>query len=115
MFGLCRQLVLASNTWCFYEQLSSADLTDNSTCAWQALKYSEVLSQLESARQETSKVCRELEASQAETQAAKLASDAVTAQKAHVEETLAQHKEEHGKLHEVLRYMHTWASSWHDC
>ena len=68
---------------------------------WQGLKYSEILSQMDSARQETSKVCRELEASRAETQAAKLATDAVTAQKARVEETLAQQKEEHGKLSEV--------------
>ena len=71
-------------------------------CLTQVLKYSEILSQLESARQETSKVCRELEASKADTQAAQLATDAVTAQKGHVEETLAQHKVEHEKLNEVI-------------
>lgn len=82
-------------------QLFTADLTDKCTCVWQVLKYTEILSQLESARQETSKVCRELEASRAETQAAMLSADAVTAQKAHVEETLAQHVAEHEKLNEV--------------
>lgn len=67
----------------------------------QVLKYSEILTQLESAKQDTSKVARELEASQAKTQAAELSTEAVTAQKARAEETLNQHLVEHGKLNEV--------------
>lgn len=68
----------------------------------QVLKYSEILSQLESARQDAAKVCRELEASRAETQAAKLATDAVTAEKARAEEKLGQHVEEDRTLNEVI-------------
>lgn len=66
------------------------------------MKYSEILTQLESARQDAAKTCRELEASRAETQAAKLATDAVTAEKARAEDKLAQHVEEHRTLNEVI-------------
>ena len=43
-----------------------------------------------------------MEASRAETQAAKLSSDAVAAEKARTEERLTQHLEEHGRLNEVI-------------
>ena len=65
-------------------------------------KYSEILSKLESARQDAAKVGRELEASRAETQAARLSTDAVTAEKARAEEKLAQHVDEHRTLNEVI-------------
>ena len=65
------------------------------------LKFSEILSQLESARQDAAQVSRDLDASRAETQAAKLSTDAVAADKARTEEKLSQHVEEHEKLNQV--------------
>ena len=65
------------------------------------LKYSEILSQLESARQDAAQVARELDASRAETQAARLATGAVGDEKARVEERMRQHLEEHEKLTQV--------------
>ncbi|KAL0027070.1 hypothetical protein WJX79_003191 [Trebouxia sp. C0005] len=66
--------------------------------AAQVLKYSEILSQLESARQEAAQVSRALDASRAETQAAKVSTDAVAADKVRTEDKLSQHLEEHAKL-----------------
>ncbi|DBB03075.1 TPA: hypothetical protein ACH3X1_013390 [Trebouxia sp. C0004] len=66
--------------------------------AAQVLKYSEILSQLENARQDAAQVSRALDASRAETQAAKVSSDAVAADKARTEDKLSQHLEEHVKL-----------------
>ena len=60
-------------------------------------------------------MCRELEASRAETQAAKLATDAVTAEKARAEDKLAQHVEEHKTLNEVSTSAQHVLSSWHYC
>ena len=65
------------------------------------LKYSDILSQLETARQDSAQVSRDLEASRAETQAAKLSTDVVAAEKARTEERLSQHLEEHGRLNQV--------------
>jgi len=65
------------------------------------LRYSEILSQLESARQDAAQVSRTLDASRAETQAAKVSTDAVAADKARTEDKLSQHLEEHGKLDQV--------------
>ena len=65
------------------------------------LKYSEILSQLESARQDAAQVSRALDASRAETQAAKVSTDAVAADKARTEDKLSQHLEEHAKLDQV--------------
>ena len=65
------------------------------------LKYSEILSQLESARQDAAQVGRALDASRAETQAAKVSTDAVAADKARTEDKLSQHLEEHAKLDQV--------------
>jgi hypothetical protein len=66
------------------------------------LKYSEILSQLESARQDAAQVSRALDASRAETQAAKVSTDAVAADKARTEDKLSQHLEEHVKLDQVI-------------
>ncbi len=65
------------------------------------LKYSEILSQLESARQDAAQVSRTLDASRAETQAAKVSTDTVAADKARTEDKLSQHLEEHVKLDQV--------------
>lgn len=65
------------------------------------LKYSDILSQLESARQDAAQVSRDLDASRGETQAAKLSTDAVAADKARTEEKLSQHVGEHEKLNQV--------------
>ena len=65
------------------------------------LKYSEILSQLESARQDAAQVSRDLDASRAETQAAKLSTDAVAADKVRTDEKLSQHVEEHERLNQV--------------
>lgn len=65
------------------------------------------MSQLERARQDTAKECREVEASRAETLAAKLSTDAVAAEKTRAEEKLAQQLEEHAKLNEVIA-QHAW-------
>ena len=59
------------------------------------------MSQLEVAIHNAAQVSRELEASRSETQAAKLAADAVAADKSRAEEMLAQQVQEHGKLTEV--------------
>ena len=60
-------------------------------------------------------MCRELEASRAETQAAKLATDAVTAEQARAQDKLAQHVEEHKTLNEVSTSAQHVLSSWHYC
>ena len=59
------------------------------------------MSQLESARQDAAQVSRALDASRAETQAAKVSTDAVAADKARTEDKLSQHLEEHAKLEQV--------------
>ena len=76
-------------------------MLDGMLWLWQVLKYSEILTQLESARQDGAQVSRDLDASRAETQAAKLSTDAVAADKARTEDRLSQHLEEHQQLNQV--------------
>ena len=55
-------------------------------------------------------LARSLEASQAETQAAKLSTEAVAAEKAQVESAMSRHGEEHDKLNQASKH---WCSR--DC
>ena len=64
-------------------------------------KHKDALSQLEVSRQDAAQASRDLAASRSETQAAKLAGDAVAADKSRAEEKLAQQVQEHAALTQV--------------